>query len=107
MKPGTISEDDWAKYREAWSQPGAFTAMVNWYRAAGKLRPKLPPQRRIIIPTRIIWGAQDVALIREAAQMSMEFVDHGDLHYLEDCGHFVQHEAPERVNRLIGEFLKG
>lgn len=107
MKPGTISEDEWAKYREAWSQPGAFTAMVNWYRAAGKLRPKLPPQRQIIIPTRIIWGAQDVALIREAAQMSMEFVDHGDLHYLEDCGHFVQHEAPERVNPLIGEFLNG
>jgi pimeloyl-ACP methyl ester carboxylesterase len=106
MKPGTFTDEDLEKYREAWSQPGAFTAMVNWYRAAGRLRPKLPPQRRIIMPTRIIWGAQDIALIREGAQMSMEFVDHGDLIYIEEAGHFVQHEAPDRVNELIAEFLQ-
>lgn len=105
MKPGTFTDADWAEYRKAWSQPGAFTAMVNWYRAAGKLRPKLPPQRRITMPTRIIWGAQDIALIREGAQMSMEFVDHGDLIYIEEAGHFVQHEEPDRVNQLIEEFL--
>lgn len=106
MKPDTFIDSDWAEYRKAWSQPGAFTAMVNWYRAAGRLRPKLPPQRIISVPTRIIWGVNDVALIREAAQMSMEFVANGDLIYIEDAGHFVQHEAPDRVNQLIDEFLQ-
>lgn len=107
MKPGTFSDADWVEYKKAWSQPGAFTAMVNWYRAAGQLRPKLPPDRIVRMPTRIIWGAQDVALIREAAQMSMEFVENGDLIYIDDAGHFVQHEAPDRVNTLIDEFLRG
>jgi pimeloyl-ACP methyl ester carboxylesterase len=106
MKPGTFSEVDWDEYRKAWSQPGAFTAMINWYRAAFRLRPKLPPHRHIAVPTRIIWGAKDVAIIRRAAQMSMEFVQNGDLMYLEDAGHFVQHEAPDRVNQLIEEFLR-
>ena len=106
MKPGTFTEADWAAYRKAWSQPGAFTAMVNWYRAAAKLRPKLPPDRIVHVPTRIIWGAKDIALIRAAAQMSMEFVADGDLIYIEEAGHFVQHEAPDQVNQLIEEFLR-
>jgi len=57
------------------------------------------------MPTRIIWGAQDIALIKEGAEMSMEFVPKGDLIYIEEAGHFVQHEEPERVNRLIEEFV--
>jgi pimeloyl-ACP methyl ester carboxylesterase len=31
---GTFSPEDLARYREAWRQPGALTAMLNWYRAA-------------------------------------------------------------------------
>ncbi len=31
---GTFTDDDLAAYRQAWSQPGAITAMLNWYRAA-------------------------------------------------------------------------
>jgi len=106
MRPGTFTETDWAEYRKAWSQPGAFTAMLNWYRAAVKLRPKLPPERIVSVPTRIIWGVHDVAIIREAAQMSLEFTTNGDLIYIEEAGHFVQHEEPARVNALIEEFLK-
>src|SRR5580658_7680689 len=32
-RPGTFSPEDLDRYREAWSQPGALTAMINWYRA--------------------------------------------------------------------------
>ncbi len=38
---GTFSDEDIEKYREAWSQPGAATGMINWYRAAMRK----PPQR--------------------------------------------------------------
>ncbi len=31
--PGTFSEEDIRRYRQAWQQPGALKAMVNWYRA--------------------------------------------------------------------------
>jgi epoxide hydrolase 4 len=104
-RPGTFTEAELVEYRKAWSQPGALTAMLNYYRAAARLRPKLPPQRIITVPTRVIWGAQDQAIIRQAAQMSMEFVQNGELFYIEQAGHFVQHEEPDRVNALIGEFL--
>lgn len=106
-RPGTFSHADLAEYHKAWSQPDAIKSMMNWYRAVAQIRPKFPPNRRITMPTRIIWGAQDIALIREGAQMSMEWVDNGDLIYIEEAGHFVQHEEPERVNSLIEEFLRG
>jgi len=32
-RPGTFSPADLRRYREAWSRPGAPTAMLNWYRA--------------------------------------------------------------------------
>ncbi len=80
--------------------------MLNWYRAAARLRPKLPQKRIITVPTRIIWGAKDIAIIRRAAQMSMEYVENGDLIYVEEAGHFVQHEEPDRVNLLLDEFLR-
>jgi pimeloyl-ACP methyl ester carboxylesterase len=105
MRPGTFSEDEWAEYRRAWAQPGAFSAMLNWYRAAGQIRTPLPKDRYLKMPTRIIWGAQDIALIREGAEMSMEFVPTGDLIFIEEAGHFVQHEEPERVNHLIEAFV--
>lgn len=105
MRPGTFSDSEWAEYRRAWAQPGAFSAMLNWYRAAGQIRTPLPKNRYLQMPTRIIWGAQDIALIKEGAEMSMEFVPKGDLIYIEEAGHFVQHEEPERVNRLIEEFV--
>ena len=38
-KPNAFTDEDIEKYKEAWSQPGAMTAMLNWYRAALRYRP--------------------------------------------------------------------
>jgi len=67
-RPGTFSEADLAEYVTAWSQPGAFTAMINWYRAMFRAKIKPLPSKRITVPTLLIWGAQDFALGREMAQ---------------------------------------
>jgi len=32
-RPGTFSDEDLGQYRAAWSQSGAITSMINWYRA--------------------------------------------------------------------------
>jgi pimeloyl-ACP methyl ester carboxylesterase len=106
-RPGTFSDAEVEEYRKAWSQPGAMTAMINWYRAVIRVRPPTPPNPRISTPTLIIWGAKDPFIIREAAQMSLEFCDNARLEYIEDATHWVQHEEPQRVNKLIGEFLAG
>lgn len=105
-RPGTFTEEDLIRYREAWSQPGALTGMINWYRAILRRQPTPPPSPRITVPTLIIWGAQDKFLGRELAQPSLELCDEGRLVFLEEATHWVQHEEPERVNQLLMEFLK-
>lgn len=56
--PGTFSRELILKYHEAWSQPGAVTGMLNWYRAAIRsmiFLPK-PEPKMITVPTLMIWG---------------------------------------------------
>lgn len=105
-RPGTFSEADLEKYRTAWAQPGptgrpAMQTMINWYRAFVQKRPVFPSNQRITVPLLLIWGARDQALIRELAQPSIQQCDHGELIFIEEATHWVQHEAVERVNQLI------
>ncbi len=104
-RAGTFSETDLERYREAWSQPGAFTSMLNWYRAIFRKPPKRLRRLRITVPTLVIWGVHDVALGRELAQPSIDLCDEGRLVFFEDATHWVQHEEAARVNGLVGEFL--
>lgn len=106
-RPGTFSEDDLEKYRQAWSQPNAYTSMVNWYRALIQKLPQTPADLRIRVPTLLIWGVKDKYLSREMAQPSIDLCDEGQLVFIEEATHWVQHEEPDRVNALIEEFLRG
>ena len=103
---GTFTDDDLAAYRQAWSQPGAITAMLNWYRAAARNFFTMGSLGRIRTPTLMLWGAQDIALGRDLAQPSIDQCDDGRLVYLEEASHWVQHEEPARVNQLLLEHLE-
>ena len=102
---GTFSDQDIAAYRQAWSQPGALTGMLNWYRAVARNQGTGVSLGRIRVPTLMIWGANDIALSRSMAQPSIDLCDDGRLIFLEEASHWVQHEEPETVNRLLLEFL--
>jgi pimeloyl-ACP methyl ester carboxylesterase len=102
---GTFSDEDLQIYREAWAKPGAVTGMMNWYRAMFRARPHIPTDIRIKVPTLLIWGARDVALSREMAQPSIDLCDDGRLVMIEEATHWVQHDEPDRVNQLLGDFL--
>jgi pimeloyl-ACP methyl ester carboxylesterase len=104
-RPGAFTPADITFYRQAWSRPGAFTAMLNWYRAIRQSRPRSLSSPRIKVPTLMIWGAQDIALSREMAQASIELCDDGRLFLIEEATHWVQHEEPNRVNNLLLEFV--
>jgi len=104
--PDTFTDADVEQYRAAWRKPGAVTAMVNWYRAAARRALWAGPSAaRIDVPTLVIWGAQDVALSETMAQPSADFCRDGRLEMIEDATHWVQHDAPDRVNRLLREHL--
>lgn len=102
--PGTFSAQDFEYYRQAWWKKGAFTAMLNWYRANVRYLAETPKEARISIPTLLIWGTQDFALGQHMAEPSIETCDQGRLVLVEDATHWVQHEKAEQVNQLIIEF---
>ena len=102
-KPHAFTDEDIEKYTEAWSQPGAMTAMLNWYRAAARYRPEITNGMRVSIRTLILWGVQDFALSRRMARPSLDYCDDGSLVFFPDATHWVQREEADEVNRhLLG-----
>ena len=103
-RPGTFSTDDLAQYRAAWSQPGALTGMINWYRAA--VRYRIPfPDRTVRVPTRILWGERDRFLMAEMAHESLRYCAEGELFTFAEASHWLQHEEPEKVSQRLVEFF--
>jgi pimeloyl-ACP methyl ester carboxylesterase len=92
-------------YTGAARQPGALTAMLNWYRGALWAPPTRPAHRRVEPPVRILWGLDDVALGADMAAASVERCRAAELFRLPGAGHWVQHEATEQVNGLLLDFL--
>ena len=104
-RPGAFTDADVAAYRTAWSQPGALTAMLNWYRA-GWSSAAFPP-RRITTPTLILWGRHDVALIPRLAPASLALCDRGRLVTFDHCSHWPHLEEPRCFNDHVTQFLIG
>ena len=100
----TFTNEEIENYKEAWSQPGAITAMINWYRAV-RYQTKLPREMLIKVPTLVMWGAKDAALTYRMARPSIDHCVDGKLIFFPDATHWVQHEAAEEVNHYIIEFL--
>jgi epoxide hydrolase 4 len=106
-KHNPFTNEDIEKYKEAWSQPGAMTAMLNWYRAAARFQPQITNSMRVHVPTLILWGANDFALSRRMARPSLDYCDDGNLIFFPDATHWVQHEEADEVNRQLLTFLYG
>jgi pimeloyl-ACP methyl ester carboxylesterase len=102
------SPHDIERYAEAWSQPGAATAMINYYRAALRQTPKRVEAqlRPVQAPTLIIWGQRDRYLGPELAEPDRDDVPNLDLvERLPDASHWVHHDEPERVTQLLTDFF--
>ncbi len=96
-------------YRRAAAQPGATTAMLNYYRAfvlgGGGRRQRALGLSPIEVPTLLIWGESDVALTRATTVGTEAFVPRLTLRYLPGVSHWVQQEAPEAVNAMLEAWL--
>ncbi len=113
-----IPEAEKRQYIAEWSQPGALTAMLNWYRASPLLVP--PPgvtvplpdallrlSKRIRIPTLVVWGMRDKALLPVQLEGLSEVVDDPQVVRLPGAGHFAPWEAPDEVAAALAPFLAG
>ena len=104
-RPGTFSEEDLAQYRATWSQPGALTGMINWYRALFRARVKFP-DKIVRVPTRILWGERDAFLLAEMARESLNYCTNAELFTFANATHWLQHEEPARVSELLIDFFR-
>ena len=104
-KIDTFTTDNIVKYKEAWSRPGAMTAMINWYRAIMRYQPPMPKDLRVKVRTLMMWGMKDFALSHRMARPSMDYVDEGNLIFFPEATHWVQHDAAEEVNHYLVDFI--
>lgn len=107
MNKAAVSREVLTQYVEAWSQPGAITAMLAYYRAAFRRRPGIPrgSAKQIEMPALLVWGLRDPFFTREAMESSVKWVPGLRIEKLPEAGHFVQSDDPERVNALLLEFF--
>ena len=109
-RAGAFTPADIDRYVEAWSQPRALTAMLGYYRATlrARLRRESDELAPVTAPTLIIWGERDRHLGAELAQPHP-----ADVPNLErvvrrpGASHWVAHDEPELVSRLLIEFFRG
>ena len=111
-----VTEVEKQQYLADWSQPGAFTAMLNWYRAAKVMVPPpgltvpLPDQLlrafpSVEIPTLVIWGMKDTALLPVQLEGLDKLVEDLTIVRLANAGHFAPWEAGKEVAQALEPFL--
>ncbi len=95
------------RYVEAWSQPGAATGMINYYRSSVRQSKGAEAALRpVSAPTLVIWGQDDAYLGPELAEPEHDDVPNLDrVERLPDASHWVHHDEAERVNQLLIDFF--
>jgi len=99
----TFTKQEIALYKQAWQQPNALKSMLNWYRAFKYDVTK--SYAKVNVPALIIWGQNDAFLSKEMAQDSVDMCKQGKLVMMENATHWLHHEMPNEVNRIILTFL--
>ena len=150
LRSGTVTEQDKQAYLAAWSQPGALTGGLNYYRASGVGPPSggagpgagpapgvspapgvgpapgsgggapaaspapsarglsmagVAPAMMVRVPTLVIWGEKDTALLPSNLVGLDDVVPTLTIKRIPDGTHWVVRENAPEVNRLIREYL--
>lgn len=108
------------RYIEAWSQPGALSGGLAYYRSAILFPPSNASERKMIegayqppsakntitIPTLVIWAEEDHALLPGNIEGLEAYVPNVTIRRIPKATHWVIQEQPATVNSFIREFLQ-
>jgi pimeloyl-ACP methyl ester carboxylesterase len=101
-----LPPDVLAVYTGQITEPGAATAMLNWYRAIRRPGSRTLNLAQVIdVPTLVVWGERDVALDPICLNGTERYVRDLTVKRLPGVSHWVQQDAPQVVNELLREFL--
>lgn len=113
-----LSPEERAGYRSAWSEPGALTGMLNWYRASPIIVPApnetTPPARvldiaaeamTVRVPHLLLWGEADTALRPSCIADLGRYAPDLTVERFPGSGHWILHERPAEIATRMKAFL--
>lgn len=112
---GHLTPADRAAFVTAWSQPGALTGMFNWYRAM-RLDPPQPGAQgqadlyddasiMVRVPTRVVWGMLDTALLPGCVEGLERWVPNLSVCEVPEGSHWIVYEKPQLINETIRDWI--
>ena len=104
-KRNMFTAEDVKAYKYVFSQRGALTYPLNYYRANTSQADAMGTGK-VTVPTLIIWGDKDAFFDVEMADSHGAIVEDLTVRHLEECSHWIQNDDPEEVNRHMREFLE-
>jgi pimeloyl-ACP methyl ester carboxylesterase len=116
LSAAPIPPEDRAAYIAEWSQPGALTGMLNWYRASPIQVPAMDapmestpfldrPFPKLKMPVLVVWGMKDKALLPCQLDGLEDHMDDLTVVRIPQAGHFVPWEAPDGVTKAMRDWL--
>ncbi|MCO4769374.1 MAG: alpha/beta hydrolase [Deltaproteobacteria bacterium] len=103
---GVLTEDELVHYKTAWGQKRAVEGGLNWYRANfTDGLPNVDRDLNVDIPTLVMWGMDDTALLPKNMDGLDAYVSDLTLEEVEGATHWIAHEVPGRVADSIAAFI--
>jgi len=107
--PATMPDQTIKQYTEAIGSASALGSAINYYRAMFKHKSGSNRAPVVQCPTLLLWGEHDRLASADSQKMMSEpseyFTSEFRFEIVPGAGHWLQQEAPQLVNRRIGEFL--
>jgi len=105
-RPEAFSRETLEAYRDAWREPGALTAMLNWYRALFVDEPPMPAPRSLTVRTLVLWGDRDEFGAPQLADESAALCAQAEARHFPEATHWLHHDAPDTVRDALLAFLR-
>ena len=102
-----LSASDLERYHEAWLQDDAIKSGLHWYRAHfGEMEGNLPTNVTIDVPTLVLWGLDDTALLPQQVDGLEAYAPDVEVLTYEGISHWIEHEMPEEIAAQIDRFIQ-
>ncbi|XP_032065270.1 epoxide hydrolase 3 [Thamnophis elegans] len=88
------------------SRPNALTPPINYYR---NILSWIPPKHKdILVPTLLLWGQKDAYMEEGLVNQILPYLQGSyHIHFFPDASHWLPEEQPDKVNKVIWDFLQG
>ncbi|GMR49019.1 hypothetical protein PMAYCL1PPCAC_19214, partial [Pristionchus mayeri] len=101
-----FTAEDMEAWKYSFSQPDTLRSAINYYRCLYQFPDKADRKiGKCMVKTLIVWGEEDLALVKEGATLSVEWCEDATLHFIPGASHWVQQDEPNLVNKYADEFL--